>query len=176
MIFHETEVVGVVVVEPTFVTDNRGYFARTFSADQFSAHQLATQFVECSTSFNGRRGTVRGLHYQVSPHEEAKLVRCTRGAIYDVSVDVRRESPTFLRWVAVELSADNAQMVYVAPGVAHGFQTVADMSEVYYEISERYTSEAARGVRWDDDAFGIHWPLPIAVISERDRSFPDFVP
>jgi len=158
-------------IEPR--TDARGAFARTFCAREFAARGLAERFVQTSLSLNARRGTLRGLHWQAPPHEEAKLVRCVRGRIYDVLVDVRRGSHAFRQHVAVELSADARDAVYVPPGVAHGFLTLEDDCEVHYAMSEPHAPDAARGARWDDPAFGIVWPEPPAVISERDRAWPD---
>jgi dTDP-4-dehydrorhamnose 3,5-epimerase len=165
---------GVVVIELERHEDERGFFARSFCADEFAAHGLSACVAQCNISFNRRRGTVRGLHFQRPPRAEAKLVRCTAGAIYDVAVDLRSASPTFCRYVGVELTARNRRMLYVPPGFAHGFQTLADESEVFYQMSEPFTAEAADGVRWNDPAFAIAWPLDVQVISERDRSFPDF--
>ncbi len=172
MIFTETKLAGAYVVEPELLIDERGFFARTWSAEDFSAHGLEPKFVQCNTSLNKQKGTLRGMHYQIAPHEEAKLVRCTAGAIYDVIVDLRPDSPTRGQWVGVELTAQNRLMIYVPPGFAHGFQTLVDNSEVFYQVSAYYHPESARGVRWDDPAFGIRWPLESSVISERDRSHP----
>lgn len=135
---------------------------------------LDFQFVQCSISYNERRGTLRGMHYQAQPHSESKLVRCTAGVIYDVLLDLRPESPTFRGWTSIELSSANRKAVYIPTGFAHGFQSLADRSEVFYQISERYLSDFSRGVRWNDPAFGIKWPIETAILSERDRSFPDF--
>jgi dTDP-4-dehydrorhamnose 3,5-epimerase len=164
----------VVEVEPA--SDERGMLARTFDAELFRERGLSAEMVQCSTSFNHRAGTLRGLHYQAAPHAECKLVRCTAGAAYDVIVDLRPDSPTHGRWAAVELSWDNRRAVYVPRGVAHGFQTLADGSELLYMIDTPYVPEAARGVRWDDPAFGIDWPDPGGerTLSDRDRSFPDY--
>ena len=167
---------GTIVIEVERHEDERGFFARAFCADEFAAHGLSTSVAQCNISFNRRRGTVRGLHFQRLPHAEAKLVRCTAGAIYDVAVDLRPASPTFCRHVGVELTARNRRMLYVPPGFAHGFQTLADESEVFYQMSEPFAAAAADGVRWDDPAFAIVWPLDVQVISERDRSFADFRP
>jgi dTDP-4-dehydrorhamnose 3,5-epimerase len=152
-------------------SDARGFFARCFSADEFESHGLKTSVVQCNISYNSVRGTLRGMHWQAMPHEEAKLVRCTQGAIYDVILDVRRDSPTFGKWHAVELSAANRRMVYVPEGCAHGFQTLVDASEVFYQMSAPYRPEFARGVRWNDPAFGVSWPVPGPVISMKDRSY-----
>jgi dTDP-4-dehydrorhamnose 3,5-epimerase len=177
VIFTETSLEGVFLVEVEPIVDGRGSFARTFSADEFAARGLDARVTQCSVSHNERAGTLRGLHYQVEPHAEAKLVRCTRGAIFDVAVDLRRGSPTYCRWYAVELTPTNGRMLYVPVGCAHGFQSVVDDSEVSYQISAAYSPEHARGVRWDDPVFGIEWPhAPERTISERDRSYPDFRP
>ncbi|MGH2454202.1 MAG: dTDP-4-dehydrorhamnose 3,5-epimerase [bacterium] len=174
MIFTETALRGAAIVEPEPLGDERGFFARTWSQAQFEGRGLNARVVECSISFSRRRGTLRGLHYQAEPFAETKLVRCTMGAVYDVIVDLRRESPTFARWVGVELSAENRRLLYVPEGFAHGFLTLTDDCEVCYQISQHHVPEAARGVRWDDPAFGIVWPSAPTLISERDRRFPDF--
>jgi dTDP-4-dehydrorhamnose 3,5-epimerase len=174
MRFTATPLAGAYVVEPERLEDERGFFARTFCRREFAAHGLNPDLVQCSLSYTARAGTLRGLHYQAAPHQEAKLVRCTRGAVYDVIVDLRRESPTFRRWTAVELSADNRLMLYVPEGCAHGFQTLRAATEVLYQMSAFHDPDAARGVRWDDPAFRIDWPAAERVISERDRHYPDF--
>jgi dTDP-4-dehydrorhamnose 3,5-epimerase len=174
--FAETEVPGVWVVEPTILEDERGSFARTFDVEQFAEHGMDTAVVQCNTSFNARTGTLRGMHYQAEPHGEAKLIRCTRGAIHDVVVDLRPDSPTYRRWCATELAAESGRMVFAPVGVAHGFQTLVDGTEVHYQMSHVYVREAAQGVRWDDPAFGIEWPPGRRIISDRDRSYPDFRP
>ena len=155
--------------------DERGAFARTFCAREFAGHGLETRVAQTSLSTNLRRGTLRGLHWQAAPHAEAKLVRCVRGRVYDLLVDVRPESHIFRQHLAIELSADARNAVYIPPGVAHGFLTLEDDCEVHYAMSEFHAPEAARGARWDDPAFGIVLPEPVAVVSERDRSWPDFV-
>jgi dTDP-4-dehydrorhamnose 3,5-epimerase len=167
---------GACVIELDRLGDERGFFARSFDRDEFAAHGLKSDFVQCNVSFNGKRGTLRGLHYQASPHEEAKLVRCTRGAIFDVIVDLRKVSGTYLQWIGVELTAENHRMLYVPEGFAHGFQTLEDASEVFYQMSEVFRPEAARGVRWNDPALGITWPLPDPTVSARDADYPDFAP
>jgi dTDP-4-dehydrorhamnose 3,5-epimerase len=172
--FVETEISGAWLIELDRMEDERGFFARTFCRDEFAAHGLASTFVQCNVSFNARRGTLRGMHFQAAPHAEAKLVRCTRGAIFDVVVDIRPKSPTYGKWTAAELTADNARMFFIAEGLAHGFQTLQDNSEVFYQMSETYHPESARGWRWNDSAFGIRWPLPAPVISARDAGYPDF--
>jgi dTDP-4-dehydrorhamnose 3,5-epimerase len=169
VIFTETELSGAYIVDPERAADERGYFARTFCADEFAAHGLETRFVQCSISFNPQKGTLRGLHYQAPPHQEVKVVRCTRGAIFDVAVDIRPDSSTFGRWTAAELTAGNGRALYIPQGFAHGFQTLSDDAEVYYEISARYVPESVRGVRWDDPELAITWPIPNPVLGERDR-------
>jgi dTDP-4-dehydrorhamnose 3,5-epimerase len=174
MRFTETSVAGAWVLDPERIEDERGFFARTWDASVFAERGLNPALAQCSVSFNRVRGTLRGLHYQVSPHEEAKLVRCTAGAIFDVAVDLRAASPTFREWCGVELSADNRLALYVPEGCAHGFLTLTNNAEVAYQISASWAPEAARGVRWDDPAFGIAWPSDVAVINERDRTYDDF--
>lgn len=176
MKFIATELGGACVIEPERLEDERGFFARTFCKDEFAAHGLRATFVQCSVSFNARQGTLRGMHFQEKPHEEAKLVRCTQGAIFDVIIDIRKSSPTFMRWVATELTAENHRMLYVPEGFAHGFQTLADDSEVFYQMSEIHRPESARGIRWNDPAFAIRWRLDSPVVSARDAAYPDFVP
>lgn len=171
MQFAETRLKGVYAIVPDLIEDERGFFARTFCQKEFEAHGLRPTLVQCSVSFNKKKGTLRGMHYQVPPHEEAKLVRCTRGAIYDVVLDLRPSSPTFKQWVAEELTAANRRMVYIPEGFAHGFQTLADHTEVSYQMSEFYHPECARGVRWDDPAFKIDWPVADAIVSKRDQSY-----
>lgn len=165
---------GAFLVEIEPHADERGAFARTFCAREFAARGLADRLVQTSLSLNARRGTLRGLHWQAEPHAEAKTVRCVRGRIYDVLVDVRRDSHAFRQHVAVELDADSRNAVYVPPGVAHGFLTLEDDCEVHYAMSEFHAPEAGRGARWDDPAFGVVWPLPVTVVSERDRAWPVF--
>lgn len=172
MRFHPLAIAGAYRIEIEPHADERGFFARTFCADAFARHRLAADFVQRSISVNRRRGILRGLHFQAPPHEEVKIVRCTAGAIYDVIVDLRRDSATFARWHAEELTAENRAMLYVPAGCAHGFQALADDSEVYYEITPRYVAEAARGVRWDDPDLAIAWPVAPATLSARDRALP----
>jgi dTDP-4-dehydrorhamnose 3,5-epimerase len=174
MIFRELPLAGAFVLEPERLEDERGFFARTFCREELEEHGLDPTVAQCSLSFNRRRGTLRGMHYQAPPAEEAKLVRCVRGAIHDVIVDLRAGSPTFLRHAAARLDADNRLALYVPPGFAHGFQTLADDTELYYQMSAPYAPEHARGFRHDDPELGIAWPLPVAVISERDRGLPPF--
>jgi dTDP-4-dehydrorhamnose 3,5-epimerase len=176
VIFRETVVPGAFVIEPERLEDERGFFARTWCARECAERGLDPRVVQCSVSVSARKGTLRGLHYQAAPHAEAKLVRCTRGAVYDVIVDLREDSPAFRRHFAVELSADDRTMLYVPEGVAHGFQTLADETEVAYQMSEFHTPSHTRGVRWNDPAFAIEWPPGERIISARDRSYPDFAP
>jgi len=178
MRFLQTPLPGVWVVELDLIADERGWFARTFDAEEFAARGLDPAVVQCNASFNARRDTLRGMHYQAEPHGECKLVRCVRGAIFDVAVDVRPDSPTCRRWHGVELSAENALGFYIPAGLAHGFQTLTDDCEVLYQMGHRYVPDAARGVRWDDPAFAIHWPAIEGerIIAERDSAYPDFQP
>ena len=167
---------GAYLVELERHDDARGYFARTFCARDFAEHGLEPAVAQSSVSYNYARGTLRGMHYQSPPGVETKLVRCTRGAIYDVIVDLRPESPTYLEHYGVELTAEDGVALYVPPLLAHGFQTLEDATEVSYQISEFFVPEAARGIRWDDPALGIEWPLPVSVVSEKDRTWPAFRP
>lgn len=175
MIFRDLEIPGAYLLEPERHEDARGFFARTYCRREFEGLGLEATVAQCNVSFNHRRGTVRGMHYQAPPSEEAKLVRCTRGAIWDVILDLRPDSASFKHHTAVELDADDRASLYIPAGVAHGFQTLTDSAEVFYQMSELYDPEAARGVRWDDPAFSISWPQEITVISERDLAFPDFL-
>jgi dTDP-4-dehydrorhamnose 3,5-epimerase len=174
MIFRETKLPGVFEVHLEPVPDERGFFARTWCQREFEAHRLDTRLVQCDLSFNRRKGTLRGIHFQAPPHAETKLVRCTKGAIYDVVVDLRPGSPTFKGWIAAFLTAANRHTLYVPEGCGHGFLTLEDETEVFYQMSEFYNAESSRGVRWDDPAFQIAWPERVEVISERDRTYPDF--
>jgi dTDP-4-dehydrorhamnose 3,5-epimerase len=174
MIFKETMLAGVVEVHLDPRSDERGFFARSWCEKEFALHGLNARLAQCNVSFNARKGTLRGMHYQDEPYPEAKLVRCTQGAIYDVAVDLRPQSATFKRWVGAVLSAENRQMLYIPEGCAHGLLTLTDNTEVFYHMSESYHPELARGVRFDDPAFEIVWPEKIEVISERDRSCPNF--
>jgi dTDP-4-dehydrorhamnose 3,5-epimerase len=176
VIFTETPLRGAFVIEPEPIEDARGFFARTWCQREFEARGLVSRIAQCSTSFNAYRGILRGMHYQVPPAAETKLVRCTRGAIHDVIIDLRPDSPTFTQHFAVVLSADNRKMLHVPVGVAHGFQTLQDATEVFYQISEFYSPEHARGVRWDDPFFGICWPAGVRIMAARDRNYPDFQP
>ncbi len=173
MIFRETKLAGVFVIDAEPIADERGAFTRTFCAREFAAHGLETAIAQCSASFNAKKGTLRGLHYQAPPHSEAKLVRVTAGAIYDVAVDLRAGSPTYGQWAAAELTAENRRMLYIPKGCAHGFQSLTDASELFYQIAEFYEPASARGLRWDDDDLAITWPDRDApILSDRDRTFP----
>lgn len=174
MRFAPTEVQGCVVIEPEMHSDDRGFFARIYCSREFAANGLDAQMVQSNLSFNHRAGTVRGLHRQVAPHAEGKLVRCVRGAIVDVALDLREESPTFGRHAMVELTAEDRLALWIPPYVAHGMQTLTDDTEVLYLVSGFYVPEAERGQRFDDPAFGLEWPLPVSVVSEKDRGWPDW--
>lgn len=174
MIFTSLSLPGACIVDIKPLADDRGFLARSFCQNEFSEHTLRTNVAQCNVSFNAKRGTLRGMHFQLAPKSEAKLVRCTRGRIYDVIIDLRQESPTYCRWEAVEMSGSDHRALYVPEGFAHGFQTLEDNSEVFYQMFEFFSPEHARGVRWDDPAFGIHWPLPDPIMSGKDRSYPLF--
>ncbi|MEO1369525.1 MAG: dTDP-4-dehydrorhamnose 3,5-epimerase [Acidobacteriota bacterium] len=174
MIFRELEIAGAYLIEPERKEDRRGFFARTYCRLELEERGLDPTLVQCNVSVNKERGTVRGMHWQAEPYEEIKMVRCTAGAIYDVILDVRPDSPSFKRHVGVELTRENRHAIYIPAGCAHGFQSLEDDSEVFYQMSEFYYPDQARGVRWDDPAFDISWPLPISVISDKDRAYPDF--
>jgi len=174
MMFTEMKVKGAYLIEPQRLEDERGFFARTWCRQEFEAHGLNSRVAQCNISFNPKKGTLRGMHYQIKPYEETKLVRCTTGAIYDVVIDVRPESPSFRQHVGVMLTSGNRHMLYIPEGCAHGFITLEDNTEVSYQISEFYAPDHARGYRWNDPAFGIEWPMEVRVISDRDRNYPDF--
>ena len=174
MIFTETELKGAFIIKPERLEDERGFFARTWCQREFEAHGLNSRLVQCNISFNKKAGTLRGMHYQAAPYEEAKLVRCTQGAIYDAIIDLRPESPTFKQYTAIVLTAQNRKMLYVPEGFAHGFLTLEDHTEVFYQMSEFYAPEYARGIRWNDPAFNIQWPADVQIISDRDQNLPDF--
>ena len=174
MIFTETKLRGAYLLDLDKHEDERGFFARAWCVDEFKKHGLNQRLVQCNISFNKRWGTLRGMHYQGEPYEEAKLVRCTRGALYDVIIDLRRDSPTFKEWFSVELTAQNHRALYVPEGLAHGFQTLVDNTEVFYQMSEFYHPECTHGVRWDDPAFGIKWPSDPRIVSRQDREYADF--
>lgn len=175
MIFTETPLKGSFVIDLELKEDERGFFARSWCRNEFEARGLNTRLVQCNVSFNKKKGTLRGMHYQVAPHEEAKLVRCTMGSIYDVIVDLRPESPTYMQHAAVILSAANRRALYIPERFAHGFQTLEDNTEVFYQMSEFYAPECARGFRWNDPAFAISWPEDARVISPKDLAYPNFI-
>jgi dTDP-4-dehydrorhamnose 3,5-epimerase len=175
MIFHETGLEGAYTIEIDRHADERGFFARAWCQREFANHGLDPQIVQCNISYHRSEGTMRGMHYQAAPYEEAKLVRCAFGALYDVIVDLRRHSPTYKRCFGVELTQQNRLMLYVPKGFAHGFLTLMDDTEVFYQMSAFYTPGAARGFRWDDPAFAIPWPRPVQVISERDAQYLDYL-
>lgn len=176
MIFIETKLRGAFLIKLEKLEDERGFFARTWCERELSEHGLNSRLVECSVSYNRKRGTLRGMHYQVYPNEEVKIVHCVRGAIYDVIIDLRRDSPTYTQWFSVALNVENRLMLYVPEKFAHGFQTIEDNTDVFYQISEFYAPDQARSVRWNDPRFQIRWPDNNPTLSERDRLVPDFVP
>ena len=176
MRFTELSLPGAYLVEIEQRSDARGFFARTFCEDEFAAAGLVSRFPQASVSYNARRGTVRGMHFQAAPHEETKLVRCLAGSVHDVIVDLRPASPTYRRSIGVELSAQNRSALYIPRGFAHGFQSLADDSELLYMIDVNYVAEAAQGVRWNDPFIDVSWPDPIEVIADRDASFPNWQP
>jgi len=175
MIFTPLELAGAWLIEPELISDERGAFARMWCCREFQDHGLNPQLVQCNVSINHRRGTVRGMHFQRDPHAETKLVRCASGAIHDVIVDLRSESPTFRRWIGCDLTSERRAMLYIPAGFAHGFQTLTDNTEVFYQMSQEFHSASACGVRWDDPAIAVSWPLTISVISEKDQSWPDLM-
>lgn len=172
--FIETNVKGAYLIEFEPIVDERGFFARSWCKGEFEAHGLNTQIVQVNTSFNKETGTLRGLHYQTPPCEEAKLVQCTKGAIYDVILDLRSCSPTYLRWTGGELTENNHHMLYVPEGCAHGFQVIQDQSVVSYMVTQYYSRSNERGIRWNDPTFNIEWPLPVTLISQKDASYPNY--
>ncbi len=174
MIFDETRLRGAYIIEPERQEDERGFFARTFCRREFARYGIDFDVVQCNISFNKKRGTLRGMHYQAGPHAEAKLVRCTAGVIYDVIVDLRPDSPTYSQWIATELSAANRSMHYVPRGFAHGFQTLVDNTEAFYLMSAPYVAGSSAGILWRDPTIGIQWPLANPILSERDQALPCF--
>ena len=171
MIFTKTPLAGAFIITPERIEDERGFFARTFCRREFEAHGLNPDIIQCNISFNNKKGTLRGMHYQAKPHAEVKLVRCSAGSIYDVIIDLRLDSSTFKKWFAVELSADNRKLLYIPEGFAHGFQTRTDNTEVIYHHSAFYNPDAARGLRFDDPALSIIWPLPVSMVCSRDQNY-----
>lgn len=176
MKFSATSIEGVWLIEMERHEDERGWFAREWCASELQRRGLDTTLSQCSVSFNHKRGTLRGMHFQAPPHEETKVVRCSLGALFDVVVDLRPDSPTYMAWLGIELTRDNGLMLYIPRGVAHGFQTLQDNTEIIYKISAEYHPASSRGVRWNDPVFGIRWPLDVSVISERDRTYPGYSP
>ena len=174
MIFNETRLKGAFTIDIEHLRDERGFFARTFCRHEFVKYGLNSGVAQCNISYNRKKGTLRGMHYQIAPHTEAKLVSCTAGSVYDVIIDLRANSETYCQWLALELSAGHRRMLYIPEGFAHGFQTLEDDTEIFYQMFQFYAHEAGRGVRWDDPAFAIRWPEAARTISERDRSYPDF--
>jgi dTDP-4-dehydrorhamnose 3,5-epimerase len=175
MIFTETKLKGAYIIEPEKFEDERGFFARTFCRREFESHGLNHNVVQCNISYSKTKGTLRGMHYQKATFEEAKLIRCTKGAIYDVIIDLRPTSSTYTQWITEELTEDNYRMLYVPEGFAHGFLTLSDDAEVFYQMSEFHMPEYAGGIRWNDPSFNISWPIDVAVISEKDKTLPDFI-
>jgi len=173
--FIETPLKGSYIIEIEAIEDERGSFARSWCQREFAEHSLNSRIVQCNVSFNKKRGTLRGMHFQVEPFAEAKIVRCTRGAIYDVIIDLRENSHSLKKWFAVELNESNQRMLYIQEGFAHGFQTLEDNTEVFYQMSEFYYPEYSRGVRWNDPCFSIKWPEGERIISKKDQEYPDFV-
>ncbi|BAY07956.1 dTDP-4-dehydrorhamnose 3,5-epimerase [Calothrix sp. NIES-2098] len=171
MLFTETELQGAFIIDLNLHQDHRGFFSRSFCINEFAEHGLNSKIVQCNLSFNHKKGTLRGMHYQIPPSQESKLVRCIHGAIYDVIIDLRPESPTYLSYIGVELTAENRRALYIPDRFAHGFQTLSDDAEVMYQMGDFYAPEYASGYRYDDPAFGIEWPLPVTEISEKDRAW-----
>jgi dTDP-4-dehydrorhamnose 3,5-epimerase len=175
VIFIETNLKGAYIIEPERLNDERGFFARTWCQKEFQMQGLNANIVQCNISYNSKKGTLRGMHCQAAPWEEPKLVRCTAGAVHDVIIDLRPNSVTHKMWTSVELTDENRKMLYIPEGFAHGFLTLRDDTEVFYQMSVRYSAEHAWGVRWNDPAFGIQWPIKASVISEKDQQYPDFI-
>jgi dTDP-4-dehydrorhamnose 3,5-epimerase len=176
MIVRETDIPGLKIIDIEPRCDNRGFFARSFCKEEFIKNQLEHEIVQCNISHNIQKGTLRGMHYQLPPHGEIKMVRCMEGAIFDVVVDLRKDSATYLWWRGFEIRADNYSMLYIPKGCAHGYQTMEDDTTVLYMVTEFYHPECERAIRWNDPSINIRWPLPISLISEKDKSYPDFVP
>jgi dTDP-4-dehydrorhamnose 3,5-epimerase len=175
VIFFETRLKGAFVIEIERLEDERGFFARSWCKKEFKDHGIDTNFVQCNISFNRKKGTLRGMHFQPLPYEEAKLVRCTMGAIFDVIIDIRPDSATYRQWISVELTHENRKMIYIPQSFAHGFLTLMDNTEVFYQMSGFYAPGYSRGIRWNDPALGIAWPGEVSVISDQDLTYPDFV-
>lgn len=176
MIFTETKLKGAYIIDLERREDARGFFARAWCRKEFEDHGLWPQLAQINLGFSSKKGTLRGMHYQIAPYQEVKVVRCTMGAICDVVIDLRTDSPTHKQWTSVELTAGNHRMIYVPEGFAHGYQSLVDDTEIYYQTSQFYHADSARGRRYNDPAFGIEWPLPVASISNQDSSWPDYTP
>lgn len=174
MIFKETKLRGAYIIEIDKIEDERGFFARSWCENEFKKHRLNSNLVQCNISFNKKKGTLRGMHYQITPYEEDKLVRCTKGAIYDAIIDLRLKSKTYKQWVSVELTSENRKMLYIPKGFAHGFQTLEDNTEVFYQMSEFYNGHCARGIRWNDGKFDIKWPIHNKIISFKDENYKNY--
>ena len=174
MIFQPSPLAGAYIIDLQPIEDHRGFFARAWCQQEFQQHGLESRLVQCNLSYNQTSGTVRGMHYQIAPHKETKVVRCVRGRIFDVIIDLRRDSPTYLHWFGIELSAENRRMLYVPEGFAHGYQTLEPDAEVFYQVSEFYHPGSEQGIRWDDPAIAVDWPLEPTVISEKDKNYPDY--
>ena len=174
MIIRSTDIDGLKIIDIDRIDDNRGFFARSFCKDEFLKNNLENEIVQCNISQNVHKGTLRGMHYQLHPHEEVKMVRCTQGAIFDVVIDLRKESATYLMWRGFDLCADDYRMLYIPKGCAHGFQTLEDSSDVQYMVTEAYHPDFYQGVRWNDNVFGIQWPIVSPIISEKDQNYPDY--
>lgn len=176
MIFTDTKIKGLYLIEPEFLSDERGFFSRSFCREEFQKHQLDADIVQCNISYNLKKATLRGMHYQIPPYEEGKIVSCTKGSIYDVVVDLRKDSPTYCEWVSSELSEKNFRMFFIPTGCAHGFQTLEDDVIVFYQMTGFFHPECSRGVRWDDPAFSIEWPIEkTRIITEKDKNYADFI-
>jgi len=175
MKFQETKLAGAFIIELDKIEDERGFFARSFCVEEFKRHGLNSVIKQCNISFNKHIGTLRGMHFQKPPYEETKLVRCIKGKVYDVIVDLRKESNTYLEWFSIELNQENKKMLYIPEGFAHGFQTLEDNAELFYQMSAFYSDDSSSGVRWDDPALKIDWPMPNPLISDKDASYPDII-
>ncbi len=175
MKFTEAKLKGAFIIEIEKLVDDRGFFARSWCQEEFEAHSLNSRLLQANVSYNRKKGTLRGMHYQMAPYQECKLIRCTRGAIYDVIIDLRPDSATYKQWTGVKLTADNYSMFYVPEDFAHGFLTLTDNTEITYQVSQFYTPGSEKGIRFDDAAFNIQWPLEVTIISDKHRTWPDFV-
>jgi dTDP-4-dehydrorhamnose 3,5-epimerase len=175
MIFRKTNLKGVFIIELEKHKDDRGYFARTWCENEFKANGLNSKLAQANTALSVQKGTLRGMHYQIAPYEETKIIRCIRGSVFDVVIDIRPDSITYCQWLGIELSSENHTMLYVPEGFAHGYKTLRNNSEVFYLVSQFYTPDAERGIRWDDPAFSIKWPeTSDLIISEKDKNWPDY--